>query len=194
MVASTYTRRSPSSIVNPDAQTDSLTGLPPNWTVRYSKSKSLPYYFNTSDNTSQWEPPRDANAEVLKTYMSTQFTAPPAAPSTAPEGKIRAAHLLVKHCNSRRASSWKQAEITRTPEEARKILEGYENQIKTRQVTLGELASSESDCSSARKRGDLGYFGRGEMQKEFEDAAFALEKGEMSGIVETASGLHLIER
>ena len=39
-----------------------------------------------------------------------------------------------------------------------------------------------------------GYFGPGEMQKEFEDASFGLKKGEMSGIVETASGVHLIER
>lgn len=62
-------------------------------------------------------------------------------------------------------------------------------------MALGELALTESDCSSARKRGDLGYFGRGDMQKEFEDAAFALKKpGDISGIVETASGLHLIER
>jgi hypothetical protein len=39
-----------------------------------------------------------------------------------------------------------------------------------------------------------GFFGRGEMQKEFEEAAFALQPGEVSGVIETASGVHLIER
>jgi len=39
-----------------------------------------------------------------------------------------------------------------------------------------------------------GFFAKGEMQKEFEDAAFALQPGSMSGIIESASGLHLIER
>lgn len=112
----------------------------------------------------------------------------------ASEGKIRAAHLLVKHRESRRPSSWKTADITRTKQEAIEMLKGYESRIKSGEVKLGELAKSESDCSSARKEGDLGYFGRGQMQKEFEDAAFALQPGEMSGIVETASGVHLIER
>lgn len=61
-------------------------------------------------------------------------------------------------------------------------------------TALGELAMTESDCSSARKMGDLGFFGKGDMQKEFEDAAFKLKPGEVSHVVETASGLHLIER
>lgn len=74
------------------------------------------------------------------------------------------------------------------------IIKAHEQKIKSGNVSLGDLAPTESDCSSARKRGDLGYFGRGDMQKEFEDAAFALRPGEMSGVVETASGLHLIER
>lgn len=44
------------------------------------------------------------------------------------------------------------------------------------------------------KRADRGFFGRGEMQKEFEDVAFALKPGEVSHVVDTASGVHLIER
>lgn len=114
--------------------------------------------------------------------------------NSADEGKIRAGHLLVKHKESRRPSSWKQQDITRSKEEAISILKGYEQQINSGQVTLGDLAVSESDCSSARKRGDLGFFGKGQMQKEFEDAAFALNPGQMSGVVETASGVHLIQR
>lgn len=83
--------------------------------------------------------------------------APPthAASASTNQGKIRAAHLLIKHSGSRRPSSWRQAEITRSKEEARKILEGHQQRIKTDEVTLGKLASTESDCSSARKNGDL---------------------------------------
>ncbi|KAL2182309.1 rotamase-domain-containing protein [Thermothelomyces heterothallicus CBS 203.75] len=109
-------------------------------------------------------------------------------------GKIRCAHLLVKHRDSRRPSSWRENTITRSKEEAYEIIKSYEARIKSGEISLGQLALTESDCSSARKQGDLGFFGRGDMQKEFEDAAFALREGEISGIVDTASGLHLIER
>lgn len=46
----------------------------------------------------------------------------------------------------------------------------------------------------AASGGDLGEFERGKMQKPFEEAAFALQPGEMSGVVDTDSGVHLILR
>ncbi|ODA76895.1 hypothetical protein RJ55_07411 [Drechmeria coniospora] len=172
------------------------TGLPPNWEVRHSNSKNLPYYFNSVDKVSRWEPPQGTDTEKLKHYMAANHSAGSgsAAVPAGSEGKIRAAHLLVKHRDSRRPSSWRESEITRSKEEAMAIIQVHEQKIKSGAISLGDLAPTESDCSSARKRGDLGYFGRGDMQKEFEEAAFALKPGEMSGVVETASGLHLIER
>jgi NIMA-interacting peptidyl-prolyl cis-trans isomerase 1 len=74
------------------------------------------------------------------------------------------------------------------------IILAHEQRIRTGQTSLGDLAVTESDCSSARKMGDLGFFGKGDMQKEFEEAAFQLKPGEVSHVVQTASGLHLIER
>ncbi|KAK7427179.1 peptidyl-prolyl cis-trans isomerase Pin1 [Neonectria magnoliae] len=172
------------------------TGLPSGWEVRHSNSKNLPYYFNAAEKVSRWEPPAGTDTEKLKHYMAAYHSADtrPGDVPDATEGKIRAAHLLVKHRDSRRPSSWREADITRTKAEAREIILGYEQKIKNGSTTLGELALKESDCSSARKHGDLGYFGKGDMQKEFEDAAFGLQPGQMSSVVETASGLHLIER
>ena len=60
--------------------------------------------------------------------------------------------------------------------------------------TFEELASQYSDCSSAKRGGDLGPFGKGQMQKPFEDATFALKVGELSEFVSTDSGVHIIKR
>ncbi|KAE9367809.1 peptidyl-prolyl cis/trans isomerase [Stipitochalara longipes BDJ] len=176
-------------------------GLPAGWEVRHSNSKNLPYYFNESQKLSRWEPPPGTDTEKLKTYMAEHHSAPEIRPeaggpngNAGNSGKIRASHLLVKHRDSRRPSSWREAEIKRTKEEAMSIILGHEARIRSGQTSLGQLAVSESDCSSARKMGDLGFFGKGDMQKEFEDAAFQLKPGEVSHVVETASGLHLIER
>lgn len=168
--------------------------------MRHSQSKNLPYYFNSAEKVSRWEPPAETDTEKLKIYMATYHSSskgvagPGGSAGNGEQGKIRAAHLLVKHRDSRRPSSWRENAITRSKEEAHSILREHEHRIKSGEVSLGQLALTESDCSSARKQGDLGYFGRGDMQKEFEDAAFALRPGEISGIVDTASGLHLIER
>lgn len=73
------------------------------------------------------------------------------------DGKIRCSHLLVKHAESRRPSSWREAEITRSKEEALERLDGFHQRIQAGE-DLGDLAVSESDCSSARKKGDLYVF------------------------------------
>ena len=85
--------------------------------------------------------------------------------------KIRASHILVK-----------------TEEEAKKLLEEIKNG-----ADFAKLASEHSMCPSGRDGGDLRFFGRGIMVKPFEDAAFALKKGEVSEPVETQFGWHLIK-
>lgn len=57
---------------------------------------------------------------------------------------------------------------------------------------FGKLATEHSDCPSKKRGGELGYFGRGQMVGEFESTAFSLQIGQMSGIVKTKHGYHLI--
>lgn len=119
------------------------TGLPPSWEVRWSNSKKLPYYFNSDLTKSQWEPPAGSNAEKLCAHIKAKF------------GKISAAHLLVKHEDSRNPKDRKENPVTRTKEEARIMLEGFEKRIKSGDVRLMQLATTESDCKSAMKAGGL---------------------------------------
>jgi peptidyl-prolyl cis-trans isomerase C len=68
--------------------------------------------------------------------------------------------------------------------------------IRKRAVTgesFADLARKYSQDGAAQDGGDLGYFARGMMVKPFEDAAFSLKKGQISPIVETQFGLHLIQ-
>lgn len=58
---------------------------------------------------------------------------------------------------------------------------------------FAELAVEYSTCPSSESGGYLGTFGRGEMVQEFEDGAFALKTGELSGVVESSFGFHIIE-
>jgi NIMA-interacting peptidyl-prolyl cis-trans isomerase 1 len=102
--------------------------------------------------------------------------------------------LLVKHRESRRPSSWREENITLSKEDALQRLEEFQKRIVSKEASFEELARKNSDCSSAQKGGDLGFFGRGQMQKPFEEASFGLKVGEMSEPVWTDSGVHLILR
>ncbi|KAG1118628.1 hypothetical protein G6F42_013155 [Rhizopus arrhizus] len=146
--------------------------LPENWVVRHSRTYNKDYYFNTVTKESRWDAPTAAG-EI---------------------DRVRASHLLVKSKESRRPSSWREENITRTKEEALEILTEYQKKIEAGQETLSALATHFSDCSSAKRGGDLGYFERGLMQKPFEDPTLALQVGELRKPVWTDSGVHLILR
>lgn len=79
------------------------------------------------------------------------------------------------------------------------LFSGYQRELRDldkskQKKRFKEIASEFSDCSSAKRGGDLGSFGHGQMQKPFENASFKLQTGEMSDIVDTDSGVHLIYR
>ncbi|UCE43582.1 MAG: peptidylprolyl isomerase, partial [Candidatus Bathyarchaeota archaeon] len=80
--------------------------------------------------------------------------------------KIHCAHILVK-----------------TQTEANAILERVKKGEK-----FAKIANMVSLCPSKKRGGDLGTFGRGRTVKEFEQAAFALQKGQISPIVKTKFG------
>jgi NIMA-interacting peptidyl-prolyl cis-trans isomerase 1 len=118
----------------------------------------------------------------------------PAKRSTPELEAVRCSHILVKHKDSRRPSSWLEEEVTRTEEEAVVLVQKYRRQIMAKEIMFDKLATSSSHCTSAKRGGDLGKFKRGSMQKPFEDAAFALQVGEISDLVKTNSGVHIIKR
>jgi peptidyl-prolyl cis-trans isomerase C len=86
--------------------------------------------------------------------------------------KVHCAHILVK-----------------TEQEAKAVLDRL-NKVEK----FANIAQEVSLCPSKKRGGDLGTFGRGKMVKEFETASFALQKGQISGIVKTKYGYHIIKR
>jgi parvulin-like peptidyl-prolyl isomerase len=79
--------------------------------------------------------------------------------------------------------------LVKTEQEAKTILERLNKGEK-----FANIAKQVSLCPSGKHGGDLGTFGRGKMVKEFETAAFKLNKGETSPIVKTKFGYHIIKR
>jgi parvulin-like peptidyl-prolyl isomerase len=84
--------------------------------------------------------------------------------------KVRASHILVKGAD---VASKLKAELDAGAD-------------------FGKIAKKHSICPSGKSGGDLGFFGKGQMVKEFEDAAFSLPVGVVSAPVKTDFGYHLI--
>ncbi|KAJ3575248.1 hypothetical protein NP233_g1216 [Leucocoprinus birnbaumii] len=169
---------------------------PEPWEIRLSNTKNLIYFYNSTSKESCWTPPNGYSKEKVKGLKGAdKYEEEVEKMFKGEKDQVRASHLLVKHKDSRRPSSWKEAKITRTKEEAIEILQKYKDEINDapeRAEKFAELAKEHSDCASHSNGGDLGWFGRDQMQKAFETATYDLEIGAVSGIVETDSGVHLI--
>ena len=97
--------------------------------------------------------------------------------------QVRASHILI-------GLDEKSDEAAR--KKARKQIEEILAKVKAG-GDFSKLAQEHSSCPSKAQGGDLGPFGKGMMVKEFEDAAWAMQPGEVSGVVETKFGYHIIK-
>lgn len=116
--------------------------------------------------------------EELRSYYQQN-----AARFMVPEER-RASHILIAADKSKPAAE---------RDKARAKAEHLLAELKTDPKRFAELAKTHSnDPGSAQKGGDLDWFGRGAMVNPFEDAVFALKRGETSGVVESDFGFHII--
>ena len=102
--------------------------------------------------------------------------------------EVKASHILISTVddNGKELSEAKKKEAKKKAEEVLKKAKSGEE--------FSELAKEYSDDKgSAENGGDLGYFTKGQMVQPFEEAAFSLKPGEISGIVESQYGYHIIK-
>ena len=101
--------------------------------------------------------------------------------------QVRASHILITP-----KTDVVGADPNQEKAKAKAKAEDLLKQIKEG-ADFAALAKANSDCPSAAKGGDLGFFGKGQMVPPFEKAAFALETGKVSDLVETQFGYHIIK-
>jgi peptidyl-prolyl cis-trans isomerase SurA len=126
-----------------------------------------------------------APIETPQGYVITQrIETPPGGPSS-----ISARHILIAYKGSQRASP----EVTRSRDEARALANQIANDARAGKDWQA-LWKEHSNEPGGGDGGSLGTFGRGQMVPAFEQVAFELDVGEISDVVETPFGFHVIER
>jgi len=124
----------------------------------------------------------DVNEADAKEYYSLHVS-----DFNVPQGSIRASHILITPDTKTPGVDPNQAKA-----QAKAKAEQLLKQIKDG-ADFAALAKEHSSCPSKAKGGDLGFFSKGRMVKPFEDAAFALKVGQVSDVVETGFGYHIIK-
>jgi len=145
------------------------------------------------DNSKQFELPEQAKAEYVVLSMETIGTQ-----LTVSEAEIKAwydGHKdKFRQPEERRASHILIASEKLGKDKAKAKAEGVLKEVQKNPAAFADLAKKNSDDpGSAAKGGDLGFFGRGMMVKAFEETAFNLKEGEISGVVESDFGFHIIK-
>lgn len=125
---------------------------------------------------------------VKKTPAEKVAEARPLRPEKPAEPIIGASHILISYAGATRSTA------TRTKEEARAVAQGLLERIRKGE-DFGDLAVLHSEDPTAKaNRGNLGETPASSWVKPFSDAALALEVGEVSDLVETPFGIHIIKR
>jgi hypothetical protein len=109
--------------------------------------------------------------------------------ATVPE-TIVARHILIQYIGCKRAD----AKIVRTREQALKVAEEVERRLRAGDDFAHLVVDFSDEPNASSRGGSLGRFGHGVMDKVFENAAFKLKVGEISPIIETSFGFHVIQR
>jgi len=129
---------------------------------------------------------KDPNSLVVNEASAKEYYDKNPTEFQIPE-QVRASHILISTEPKDPNADPNQIKV-----KAKEKAEGVLKQVNEG-GDFAALAKENSDCPSAAQGGDLGKFGRGQMVKPFEDAAFSLKVGEVSDLVETQFGYHIIK-
>ncbi len=140
------------------------------------------------------EPAPAAAPSPAPTPAPEATTVPAPAPAPPPTPQAAASQYGAKHILLSYQGVPRMTGVTRTKAEAETKAKEVLADLQKDQSKFGELAKQWSDCPSKNDGGDLGTFGAGQMVPPFENAVKNLKIGELSGVVETDFGYHIIER
>ena len=127
----------------------------------------------------QWKGKVDVNEAEAKAFFEENKQ------QYGQEEKVRASHILIKPEDFEDANDPNAAALAKAEDLLKEIKDGAD---------FAELAKTHSGCPSSQRGGDLDFFAKGQMVGPFEDAAWGMEVGEVSDIVKTQFGYHIIKK